>query len=199
MHIKLNKEGNMAKIALIVGSVRQERQGIKVARWMEEKLKNRNHVVFFIDPLELNLPLLDKMYKEMTDPSEKMKSLKSKINDAEGYLAVTPEYNVGTSGAMKNTLDYFLEEYFFKPSAIISYSPGMFGGINAAQQLRLIFAELGAPSISSSFSIPRLHKVFNEDGKLIDEAYDKRVLKFLAEFEWYIEAFKNQRAKGTPY
>ena len=47
----------MAKIALIVGSVRQERQGIKVARWMEEKLKSRNHVVFFIDPLELNLPL----------------------------------------------------------------------------------------------------------------------------------------------
>jgi hypothetical protein len=41
--------------------------------------------------------------------------------------------------------------------------------------------------------------VFGEDGKLIDEAYDKRVLKFLAEFEWYIEAFKNQRAKGTPY
>jgi NAD(P)H-dependent FMN reductase len=199
MHIKLNKETNMAKIALIVGSVRQERQGIKVARWMEEKLKNRNHVVFFIDPLELNLPLLDKMYKEMTDPSEKMKSLQSKINDAEGYLAVTPEYNVGTSGAMKNTLDYFLEEYFFKPSAIVSYSPGMFGGINAAQQLRLIFAELGAPSISSSFSIPRLHTVFNEDGKLIDEAYDKRVLKFLAEFEWYIEAFKNQRAKGIPY
>jgi NAD(P)H-dependent FMN reductase len=199
MHIKLNKEANMAKIALIVGSVRQERQGIKVARWMEEKLKNRNHVVFFIDPLELNLPLLDKMYKEMTDPPEKMKSLQSKINDAEGYLAVTPEYNVGTSGAMKNTLDYFLEEYFFKPSAIVSYSPGMFGGINAAQQLRLIFAELGAPSISSSFSIPKLHKVFSEDGKLIDEAYDKRVLKFLAEFEWYIEAFKNQRAKGTPY
>ena len=138
----------MVKIALIVGSVRRERQGIKVARWMEEKLKSRNHTVFFIDPLELNLPLLDKMYKEMINPSEKMKSLQSKINDAEAYLAVTPEYNVSTSGAMKSTLDYFLEEYFFKPSAIVSYSLGMFGGINAAQQLRLIFAELGAPSIS---------------------------------------------------
>ena len=121
------------------------------------------------------------------------------IHDAEGYIAVTPEYNHSTSSAMKNTLDYFLEEYYFKPSAIVSYSPGMFGGINAAQQLRLIFAELGAPSISSSFTIPRVHKAFDEDGKLIDEAYDKRVLKFLAEFEWYIEAFKNQRAKGTPY
>ena len=83
------------------------------------------------------------MYKEMEDPSEKMKSLGNKINDAEGYLAVTPEYNRGHSGAMKNTLDYFLEEYYFKPSAIVSYSPGMFGGVNAAQQLRLVFAELG--------------------------------------------------------
>jgi NAD(P)H-dependent FMN reductase len=183
----------MAKIALIVGSVRRDRQGIKVARWIEEKLKNRNHIVYFIDPLELNLPLLDRMYKETVDPSEEMKSLRDKVNSAEGYLAVTPEYNHSTSGAMKNTLDYFLEEYFFKPSAIVSYSPGMFGGINAAQQLRLVFAELGAPSISSSFPIPRVHKAFDEDGKLVDEAYDKRVSKFLAEFEWYIEALKNQR------
>jgi NAD(P)H-dependent FMN reductase len=189
----------MAKIALIVGSVRRDRQGIKVARWMEENLRIRNHLVFFIDPLELNLPLLDRMYKEMTEPSEKMKSLRSKIKDAEGYLAVTPEYNRSTSSAMKNTLDYFLEEYFFKPSAIVSYSPGMFGGINAAQQLRLIFAELGAPSISSSFTIPGVHKVFGEDGKLMDETYNKRILKFLEEFEWYIEAFKTQRDRGTPY
>jgi NAD(P)H-dependent FMN reductase len=139
------------------------------------------------------------MYKEMVDPSEKMKTLRNKINDADGYLAVTPEYNASPSGAMKNTLDYFLEEYYFKPSAIVSYSPGMFGGVNAAQQLRLVFAELGAPSISLSFTIPRLYKVFSEDGRLIDEAYYKRVSKFLAEFEWYIEAFKNQRVKGTPY
>ena len=54
------------------------------------------------------------------------------------------------------TLDYFLEEYYFKPSAIVSDSPGIFGGVNAVQQLRLVFAELGAPSIPSSFSIPRL-------------------------------------------
>jgi NAD(P)H-dependent FMN reductase len=189
----------MAKIALIVGSVRRDRQGIKVARWLEEKLKNRHHIVFFIDPLELNLPLLDRMYKEMENPSEKLKGLRNKIKDAEGYLPVTPEYNHSTSAAMKNTLDYFLEEYYFKPSAIVSYSPGSFGGVNAAQHLRHIFAELGAPSISSSFPISRVQDVFDESGKLKDERYDKRVIRFLDEFEWYIEAFKNQRAKGTPY
>jgi NAD(P)H-dependent FMN reductase len=190
----------MPKIALIVGSVRHDRQGIKVARWMEEKLKNRNHIVFFIDPIDLNLPLLDRMYKEMTNPSEKLIELENRIKAAEGYLPITPEYNHSTSAAMKNTLDYFLEEYYFKPSAIVSYSPGGFGGINAAQQMRLIFAELGAPSIPSSFPISRVHEVFNGNGKLIDEKYEKRVKRFLDEFEWYIEAPKNQRErKGTPY
>jgi NAD(P)H-dependent FMN reductase len=189
----------MARIALIVGSVRRDRQGIRVARWIEEKLKTRNHIVFFIDPLELNLPLLDRMYKEMENPSEKLKDLRNKIKDAEGYLSVTPEYNHSTSAAMKNTLDYFLEEYYFKPSAIVSYSAGGFGGVNAAQHLRHIFAELGAPSISSSFPISRVQGVFDESGKLMDERYDKRIIRFLDEFEWYIEAFKNQRAKGTPY
>ena len=55
----------MAKIVLIVGSVRRDRNGIKVARWMEHKLKERGHEVTFVDPMEINLPLLDRMYKEM--------------------------------------------------------------------------------------------------------------------------------------
>jgi NAD(P)H-dependent FMN reductase len=96
----------------------------------------KGHTVYFIDPLELNLPLLDRMYKEMKNPPSKLRDLQNKIKDAEGYLAVTPEYDHSTSAAMKNTLDYFLEEYFFKPSATVSYSAGGFGGVNAAQHLR---------------------------------------------------------------
>ena len=189
----------MARIALIVGSVREKRQGIKVARWMEGILKSRDHTVYFIDPLESNLPLLNKMYKEMPNPTAQLIDLRNKIKDAEGYMPVTPEYNHSVSAAMKNTLDYFLEEYYFKPSAIVSYSPGFFGGINAAQQLRLVFAELGAPSIPSSFSISRVNEVFDDNGILVDERYNKRVVRFLDEFEWYIEALKNQRKNGTPY
>src|SRR5512133_1669517 len=190
----------MAKIALIVGSVRYNRHGIKVARWMQEKLKGRNHTVFFIDPIEINLPLLDRMYKEMTNPSEMLRELHEKIKAAEGFMLVTREYNHSTFPEMKHSLYFFLDEYYFKPSAIVSFSPGGFGGINAAQQMRLIFAELGAPSIPSSFPISKVHEVFNENGKLIDEKYEKRVKRFLDEFEWYIEALKNQRErKGTPY
>jgi NAD(P)H-dependent FMN reductase len=189
----------MARLAVIVGSVRRDRQGIKVARWIEKKLQGLNHITYFIDPVKLELPLLERMYKEMSDPPEKIRNLRDMIIDAEGYIPVTPEYNHSTSSAMKNTLDYFLEEYYFKPSAIVSYSPGIFGGMNAAQQLRLIFAELGAPSVPSSFVVSRVHEAFTENGDLVDDAYNKRIIKFFEEFEWYIEAFKNQRAKGVPY
>ena len=114
----------MTKIAVIVGSVRSDRQGIKMARWIEKNLLKRDHIVFFIDPLELKLPLLVRMYKEMSYPSETPQSLRNRIKEADGYLPVTPKYNRNTSSALKNILDYFLEEYYFKPSAIVSYSPG---------------------------------------------------------------------------
>ena len=133
------------------------------------------------------------------NPSENLKQLRNQIVEADGYMPITPEYNHSTSAAMKNTLDYFLEEYYFKPSAIVSYSVGGFGGVNAVQHLRLIFSELVAPSISSSFSISKVQDVFEDDGKLRDQLYEKRVVRFIEEFEWYIEAFKNQRVKGTPY
>jgi NAD(P)H-dependent FMN reductase len=166
---------------------------------VEQKLTVKGHTVYFIDPLELHLPLLDRMYKEMENPPSKLRDLQNKIKDAEGYLAVTPEYDHSTSAAMKNTLDYFLEEYFFKSSAIVSYSAGGFDGVNAAQHLRLIFAQLGAPFISSSFAISRVNDAFDDTGKLVQEQYNNRIMRFLDEFEWYIEAFKNQRLKGTPY
>ena len=75
---------------------------------MEEKLNERGHTVFFIDPLELNLPLLDKMYKEIIDPPENLKILRNQIVEADGYMPITPEYNHSISAALKNTLDYFL-------------------------------------------------------------------------------------------
>ena len=68
------------------------------------------------------------MHKETTNSPKKIIDLRNKIADAEGYIPVTPQYNHRTSSALKNNLDYFLEEYYFKPSAIVSYSPGMLGG-----------------------------------------------------------------------
>ncbi|MBT8173201.1 MAG: NAD(P)H-dependent oxidoreductase [Nitrosopumilus sp.] len=189
----------MAKIVVIVGSVRSERQGIKVAKWIVEKLQNRGHQVSMVDPVELELPLLDKMYKEMKSPSVELQKLQKIIQDAEGYVPITPEYNHSVSSALKNTLDYFLEEYFFKPSAIISYSAGPFGGVLAGNHLRQILAEMGMPAIPSQLPISKVQEVFDDDGRLLDENYDRRITKFLDEFEWYVSAFAKQRETGTPY
>ena len=62
--------------------------------------------------------------------------MNNQIVEADGYMPITPEYNHITSAALKNTLDYFLEEYYFKPSAIVSYSVGGFGGVNAVHILK---------------------------------------------------------------
>jgi len=189
----------MAKIAVIVGSVRSERQGMKVAKWVEKKLKDRNHKVFLIDPAELNLPLLDKMYKELDSPPENLQQLYNAIKNAEGYIPITPEYNHSISAALKNTLDYLLEEYFFKPSGIVSYSAGPFGGVLAGNHLRQVLAEMGAPAIPSQLPISKVQDVFGTNGELLDKNYDRRADRFFDEFEWYVTALSEQRKKGTPY
>ena len=186
-------------IAIILGSVRQDRNGGKVGKWVAKKIEEQGHSTMLVDPMELDLPVMDRMYKEMKNPEPKFKKLQEMISSADGYVPITPEYNHTISGALKNTLDYCLEEYFFKPSAIISYSVGAFGGINAAQHLRQIFAELGAPSIPSSLQISKVHEAFDDNGILLAQEYEKRIKRFLDEFDWYLEAFKNQRQKGTPY
>ena len=189
----------MTKIAVIVGSVRSERNGIKVSKWIKKRLEERNHEVFLIDPAELNLPLLDKMYKEMNSPPKNLQMLQKIIQEADGYVPVTPEYNHSTSSALKNTLDYFLEEYFFKPSAIVSYSVGSFGGVVSGNHLRQVMAELGAPAIPSQFPISKVHETFDDDGNLLDANYERKFLRFVEEFEWYLQALAKQRKIGTPY
>ena len=74
----------MAKIVVIVGSVRSERNGIKVAKWVVKNLEDKGHQVSLVDPIQLDLPLLDKMYKEMKDPPEKLQQLQKIIGDADG-------------------------------------------------------------------------------------------------------------------
>lgn len=187
------------KVALILGSVRKERNGMAVASWLQEKLRARGHEVLLIDPMELALPLLDLTYEEMEDPPEKLKRLKRQIVEADGYIAVTSEYNHGVPAAMKNTLDYIGSGYARKPSAVVSYSTGPLGAARVVEQMRLIFAGLGAPTVPPSVSIPSVHEAFDEKGELRDKGHDKAVDRFLDEFEWYMGALKLMRERhGQP-
>ena len=188
-------------VPVILGSVRTERQGIKAARFVIAKLRERGHEPVLVDPMELDLPLLDRMYKEYPrgEAPEKLKRLADLYRRAAGFVIVSAEYNHSVPPALKNTLDYFLEEYFWRPSTIVSYSAGRFGGVRAAIALRPILAEMGMPSLPSILAIPAIGKSLGEDGAATEEWIDRSAAKWLDEFEWYATALKAKReADGTP-
>lgn len=186
---------------VLCGSVRTGRQGIKAARFVMRQLAARGHEMTLIDPVEYQLPLLDRMYKEYPKGSapENLQKLAGLYGKADAYVIVTGEYNHGVPPALKNLLDHFLEEYFFRPSAIVSYSAGSFGGVRAGVQLRAILCELGMPSIPSQFPIPKIREALDEEGTPRDPAMERRFVRFASEFEWYGHALKEARKSGVPY
>jgi NAD(P)H-dependent FMN reductase len=188
-------------IVVLVGSVRTDRQGIKAAKFVEQQLTARGHRTSLVDPVALQLPLLDRMYKEYPKGSAPatLESLATIYRAADAFVVVSGEYNHSVPPALSNLLDYFLEEYFWRPSAIVCYSAGSFGGVRAAMQLRAMLCELGMPSISSLFPIPKIQDVFDADGSTNDSAVMKRFNRFASELEWYAEALRDRRANGVPY
>ncbi|GLK56756.1 NAD(P)H-dependent FMN reductase [Methylopila capsulata] len=188
-------------LPVLYGSVRTERQGVVLARWIAEALRARGHDAPLIDPMERRLPLLDRMYKEYK-PDEAppvLRELADLYGQADGFVLVTGEYNHGVPPALKNLLDHFLEEYFWRPSAIVSYSAGGFGGVRAAMQLRAIVGELGMPSIPSIYAVPKIGQAFDDAGQPTDAKVATRFDRFARELEWYAEALKTKRAGGVPY
>lgn len=174
------------KIALIYGSVRKDRQGIRAARYLKRKLQERSIHVDLIDPLEYQLPMLDKMYKEFEPGKapESMKKLSEIFDQSDGFLIVSGEYNHSIPPALKNILDHFQSEYMFKPSAIASYSAGIFGGMRVAMHLRAVLGELGMPAISSLLPIPQISSALDEKGTPQNKYIEPSTNRFLDEFEW---------------
>jgi NAD(P)H-dependent FMN reductase len=187
--------------AVLYGSVREARQGIKAVRFISDQLARRGHATTFVDPLEKQLPLLDRMFKEYKKGAAPavLEALAKTYRAADGFVIVSGEYNHGIPPALKNLLDHFLEEYFFRPSAIVCYSAGAFGGVRAAMQLRMTLGELGMPSIPSIFPIPHVQDAFDDNGRAKQPVFEQRIGRFLDEFEWYAEALRRGRETGTPY
>jgi NAD(P)H-dependent FMN reductase len=189
------------EFAVLYGSVREARQGIKAARFVDDQLRRRGHGSTLVDAKECRLPLLDRMYKEYPrgETPEVLERLAQLYRRVDGFVIVTGEYNHGIPPALKNLLDHFLEEYFWRPSAIVCYSGGSFGGVRAAMQLRMTLAELGMPSIPSLYPVPKVQDAFDAAGRALDAGHERRVKRFLDELEWYARALKEARAGGTPY
>src|SRR5688572_12467762 len=93
---------------------------------------------------------------------------------ADAFVVVTAEYNHSIPPALSNLLDHFLEEYFWRPSAIVCYSAGQFGGVRAAMRLRAMLCELGTPSIPSLLPVPTVQDAFDDEGHPKVDAYHRR-------------------------
>jgi NAD(P)H-dependent FMN reductase len=188
-------------IAVILGSVRRDRIGIRVARFAVAALKDRGHEVTLVDPVEHPLPLLDRMYKEYPagQAPPVLEGLARIIKAADAYVIVSAEYNHSIPPALSNLLDHFLEEYFFKPSGIVCYSAGGFGGVRAAMQLRAMLAEMGMSSIPSLLPFPKAQDMLDADGRPTGDRPGKAAARFFGELEWYAHALRAAREQGRPY
>ena len=135
-------------IPVLLGSVRPERQALRAGRMVAEALQAAGHEAVIVDPLALRLPLLERTYSEFETGSAPagLDELAALYRRADGFIIVSGEYNHGIPPALKNLLDYFLDEYFWRPSGIVCYSSGQFGGVRAAMQLRMTSASWACPA-----------------------------------------------------
>ncbi|HET9300935.1 MAG TPA: NAD(P)H-dependent oxidoreductase [Candidatus Polarisedimenticolaceae bacterium] len=188
-------------LVLLFGSVRTHRRGDAVVRYVDKRLRGRGHRATLLDARALNLPMLDRMYKEFPagEAPEGLQRMAEVLEPADAFVVICGEYNHAPPAGLKNMLDHFLQEWFWRPSAIVSYSAGAFGGVRAAVQLRAILCELGMPSIPSIFPVPRVAAAFDAEEEPTDGAMDRRFDKFASELEWYAEALRSRRQGGVPY
>lgn len=188
-------------VPVIFGSVRTQRQGMPAARFVVSELRRRGMEPVLVDPMEKQLPLLDRMYKEF--PKGQAPAVLEELADlfrrADGFAIVSAEYNNGIPPALKNLLDHFLEEYFWRPAAIACYSGGHWGGVRAAMQLRMSLAEMGMVTIPSIFPTANVAEAFADDGTPANPKTAEYASAFFDEFRWYMNALRTARRSGVPY
>ncbi|MGJ9417347.1 NADPH-dependent FMN reductase [Massilia sp. CMS3.1] len=133
----------MVKVAVIVGSTRPGRKALDVARWVMETASQRTDASFeLVDIQDFKLPLLDEPVPPSMGQYSKPHTIAwaEKIAQYDGFVFVTPEYNHGTSGALKNAIDFLYKEWNNKAAGFVGY--GSAGGARAIESLRLVMGEL---------------------------------------------------------
>ncbi|ODA68119.1 FMN-dependent NADPH-azoreductase [Methyloligella halotolerans] len=192
----------MLSLLVFYGSYRSDRMGIRLARYLVRQFTERGHDVELIDAKEVNLPMLDRMYKEYDEDEAPaaMETLAQKIRAADGFVFVTGEYNWGMQPGLKNLTDHYLEEWFGRPAAIASYSAGRIAGARASMAWHVTLNEMGMPVVPTTITVGQIGKALDEDDQPQGEgggALEKSFPQFADDLAWWAEAAKAQREK-TP-
>ena len=191
------------RILVLYGSYRSDRMGIRLANFVVSTLRSRGADAELIDAKAIALPMLDRMYKEFapgTAPPA-MEALATKIKTADAFVFVTGEYNWGMQPGLKNLTDHFLEEWFWRPVAIASYSAGKFAGVRAGTAWHGTLSEMGMVVVSSTLAVGEIANTLDTDGLPIGplgEALRQAFPGFADDLAWWTEAAKAQRARKVP-
>lgn len=181
-------------IPLVVGSVRRDRQTPKVARWLHHLMKADDRIrSALVDLDDLEIPIMEERLRLLDEPPPGAVTLSGAVAAGDGLVIVTPEYNNGYPGVLKNALDYLLPELQRKPVGIVTVSAGGFGGINCLAQLRLVLLAMGAAPIPTSLPVSRVNQSFSEEGPTNPD-FAGRADRFLDELIWWTEAVVRQRS-----
>ena len=185
------------------GSYRSDRLGIRLADYVVAGLQARGEAAELIDAKAISLPILDRMHKEHP-PGEApaaMAALAEKIKAADGFVFVVGEYNWGVQPGLKNLTDHFLEEWFWRPAAIASYSSGRFAGARAAVAWHGILSEMGMVVVSSALAVGPIAQTLDAEARPQGDggqALERAFPRFADDLAWWAEAAKAQREKRAP-
>jgi NAD(P)H-dependent FMN reductase len=191
------------RILVFYGSYRSDRMGIRMANFVCGQLAKRGNEVELIDAKAIGLPMLDRMYKEYkrgTAPAA-MEALAQKIRSADAFVFITGEYNWGFQPGLKNLTDHFLEEWFWRPAAIVSYSAGRVGGARSNYLWHATLSEMGMIPISSTITMGPIAKALDAEGNPtgeLGEVLARAFPRFANDLAWWTEAAKLQRARRAP-
>ena len=191
------------RVLVLYGSYRSDRMGIRLANFIVNGLLARGDAPELVDAKAINLPMLDRMYKEYPKDSAPpaMQDLAVKIRQADAFIFVAGEYNWGVQPGLKNLTDHFLEEWFWRPAAIASYSAGRIAGARASSMWHGTLSEMGMVVTSSTLNVGPIAHTLNDNAEPIGEAGQslaKAFPRFVDALKWWTEAAKAQRSRAQP-
>lgn len=193
----------MRNLLVLYGSYRADRAGIRLADYCVRKFAARGVETELIDAKAIGLPMLDRMYKEYPGETapEPMRVLAEKIVMADAFLFVAGEYNWGVQPGLKNLTDHFLEEWFWRPAALATYSAGRFAGARAGYAWHPTLAEMGMVGIPSTLAVGPIGATLDEHAEPIGSggtALERSFDRFAGELTWWADAARRQHEAVPP-
>lgn len=186
----------MYYIPVILGSIRRNRESAKVARFVHDLLAKRSGVsTELIDLKRFDLPMMEERLRFRDDPPLAAREFSFHVNRADAIVIVTPEYNSGYPGVLKNALDYLKDEYRRKPFGIVTVSAAWSGGMLCLIALRQVILHLGGIPIPAILPVSKVQETFDNKGNPLDQTFLQRANAYFDELLWFTEALAAQRKK----